>query len=295
MKKTMVFAAAAALLASCQVSVVDITDADKLPTDELLPINLSMGVDTKVTDTEYEYGDRVGIFVVNQPNSLDTYDNHYTNMEFTYNGSWSPAERMFWYDKITPADFYCYYPYTSYVSNVYEHDFTVAADQRDLNALKSSDFAWGKLTNVYPTNEVVNVNTNHILSSIKVYLEPGDGFTWDALNSADIKVSLRNMMTTARINLAEGSVYAVGGDNEMTLYHDGDHYCAVVVPQDVYDWEEFIVINVNGSEYKLKKNFTFRSGKRHKFTVKVNKTGNGVNVGIGGWEEDEEDNGGTAE
>ena len=102
-------------------------------------------------------------------------------------------------------------------------------------------------------------------------------------------------MTTARINLAEGSLYAIGDETEMTLYHDGDHYRAVVVPQDVYDWEEFIVINVNGSEYKLKKNFTFRSGKRHKFTVKVNKTGNGVNVGIGGWEEDEEDNGGTAE
>jgi hypothetical protein len=69
-----------------------------------------------------------------------------------------------------------------------------------------------------------------------------------------------------------------------------------MVPQYAYQNEGFmIVVNVNGSEYKLKKNFEFQSGRRHRFTVRVNKTGNGVNVGIGGWDEDEGDNGGTAE
>ena len=54
-------------------------------------------------------------------------------------------------------------------------------------------------------------------------------------------------------------------------------------------------MNVNGVDYALKKGFTFLSGKQHKFTVNVNKTGSGVNVGVGDWEVDTEDNGGDAE
>jgi hypothetical protein len=40
---------------------------------------------------------------------------------------------------------------------------------------------------------------------------------------------------------------------------------------------------------------TFKANKQHKFTVTLNKVNNGVNVGIGGWETDEEDYGGSAE
>jgi hypothetical protein len=40
---------------------------------------------------------------------------------------------------------------------------------------------------------------------------------------------------------------------------------------------------------------TFKAGKQHKFTVTLNKSSNGVNIGIGGWTEDEEDYGGDAE
>ena len=54
-------------------------------------------------------------------------------------------------------------------------------------------------------------------------------------------------------------------------------------------------MTVNGTEYAFKRGFTFEPGRQHKFTVTVNKTGSGVNVGVGGWEEDDWDNGGDAE
>lgn len=69
----------------------------------------------------------------------------------------------------------------------------------------------------------------------------------------------------------------------------------MVVPQTVPDGSELIVVTVNGTEYAFKKGFTFDSGRQHKFTVTVNKTGSGVNVGVGGWDEDGNDNGGDAE
>ena len=288
--------AAAALMASCQSVTVEPVEPEQNPAEELLPMNISLDVATKVTDYEYEYDDKVGLYVVTQPNSLSSFDNHYNNIQLTYQYAWNPSQDMCWYDKTTYTDFYCYYPYTSYVGDVNSMSFNVASDQRDLNALKASDFAWGKATGVYPTQDPVSIQTNHIMSSIKVYLEPGDGFTYESFSSANISVSLRGVRNNAQIDLESGSVSAVGDCGEMYLYCDSDCFRGIVVPQYAYEYEGFmIVVNVNGSEYKLKKNFEFQSGRRHRFTVRVNKTGNGVNVGIGGWDEDEGDNGGTAE
>ena len=60
--------------------------------------------------------------------------------------------------------------------------------------------------------------------------------------------------------------------------------------------ENFIVVNIDGEVYTMtKEDFTFVGGKRHTFTVTVSKTGSGLNVNIGAWEEDDVDNGGTAE
>ena len=290
MKKTIAFAAVAVILASCQTSL---TPTER-PVDEPMEIHLSMGLTTKVTDTAFEDGDKVGIYVVHQTDVLQTTGNHYDNIEHTFNGGWTGAETMYWMDKSTPADFYCYYPYAS-VTDVNAHAFTVAADQSDIQSLKDSDFAWGKAEKIAPTTQVVDLMTNHIMSSIKVYLQVGDGFTADSFAETDIKVNLRNVKNNALVNLADGSVTAQGSEVQMTPYKDNGYYRAVVVPQTVADGAELVVVTVNGTEYALKKGFTFVSGKRHKFTVTVNKTGNGVNVGIGSWEEDDEDNGGSAE
>lgn len=296
MKKVLAFAAFAAFMAACQSVAVEPAQPEQNPAEELLPMNISLDVATKVTDYEYEYDDKVGLYVVTQPNSLSSFDNHYNNIQLTYQYAWNPSQDMYWYDKTTYTDFYCYYPYTSYVGDVNSMSFNVASDQRDLNSLKASDFAWGKATGVYPTQDPVSIQTNHIMSSIKVYLEPGDGFTYESFSSANISVSLRGVRNNAQIDLESGSVSAVGDCGEMYLYCDSDCFRGIMVPQYAYQNEGFmIVVNVNGSEYKLKKDFEFQSGRRHRFTVRVNKTGNGVNVGIGGWDEDEGDNGGTAE
>lgn len=46
-----------------------------------------------------------------------------------------------------------------------------------------------------------------------------------------------------------------------------------------------IVVLINKKEYTLKKAFTFETNKRYKFTVTVDKTNEGINVGIGNWED----------
>lgn len=291
MKRIFAFAAASLALAACQ-STLD-------PVEERMAINFSIGVTTKVTDNAFDNGDKAGIYVVHwsnepyQENEILTSGNYYDNVEYTYQDGWQ-GETMYWYDKHTPADFYCYYPYAE-ISDINSHDFCVADDQSNLQNLKNSDFVWGKAREVAPGTRNVEINTNHIMSSIKIFIEAGDGFTAETFANMDISVNLRNVRNNAAINLADGSVTAFGDPVQMTPYMDDGFYRAIVVPQEVADGSELIVVTVNGTEYALKKGFTFVSGKRHKFTVTVNKTGSGVNVGIGGWEEDEEDNGGSAE
>ena len=61
--------------------------------DETLMMNISMDIATKVTDTSFESGDEVGIYVVNyvddEPGTLAVSGNHYDNVKHTYSTSWT--------------------------------------------------------------------------------------------------------------------------------------------------------------------------------------------------------------
>jgi hypothetical protein len=122
----------------------------------------------------------------------------------------------------------------------------------------------------------------------------GNGFTAESLAAAEVSVKLNNFKTASTINLATGEISATGNAQSITPYYIEGSYKALIVPQTV-NAENFITVTVDGRDYNLNKGFTFQSGKRHTFTVTLSKTSNGVNVSIGAWEDDEIDNGGTAE
>ncbi|MBO5234619.1 MAG: fimbrillin family protein, partial [Alistipes sp.] len=85
MKKILLLAAMAAMVA-CSKSV---ENAPATPEADKLPINISTTL-TRATDAAFEAGDKVGIFVVNEPNALTTSGNHVDNMGFTYSTTWTP-------------------------------------------------------------------------------------------------------------------------------------------------------------------------------------------------------------
>ena len=288
MKKFFVLAAMAAMV-SCSNNVEDVPTI--LETDKL-PINISTTL-TRATDSAFEAGDKVGIFVVNEPNELAASGNHVDNMGFTYSTKWTPDTEVYWLDKSTKADFYCYYPYAE-AANTTAHSFATKADQSSLANYKASEFLWGKVAGVAPTEEAVNITTNHTFSNALIILKPGDGFTEESLAAATKSVKICGVKTNATIDLATGVATANGNATEVVPYLEGSQYRALIVPQTTAEGV-LIVVTVNGTEYKLSRAMTFKANKQHKFTVTLNKVGNGVNIGIGGWETDEEDYGGDAE
>lgn len=289
MKKLFTLMAAVVAMVSCSNNVENVPTT---PETDRLPINISTTL-TRATDSAFEAGDKVGIFVVNEPNALATSGNHVDNMGFTYSSKWTPDTPIYWLDQTTKADFYCYYPYAE-AANTTAHTFATKADQSSLANYKASEFLWGKTTGIAPTEEAVNITTNHTFSNALVILKPGDGFTEESLAAATKSVKICGVKTNATINLATGVATANGNATEVTPYLDGAQYRALIVPQTTAEGA-LIVVTVDGVDYTLTRSMTFKANKQHKFTVTLNKVSNGVNVGIGGWETDEEDYGGSAE
>ena len=85
--KRILLAAAVMLIASCSKNS-NTGDEPSPVKPTQIPINVSMGVWTRATDTAYESGDKVGIYVVNYNGSaagtLQSSGNHVDNMRFSY-------------------------------------------------------------------------------------------------------------------------------------------------------------------------------------------------------------------
>ena len=299
MRKEKLFAASAALLTilACQKEPqMGVPSGEP----ELLPIELSMELQTKASNTTFDQYDEVGIYVVNysygSANSLQGSGNYYDNVKMTYDYGWTQENQMYWMDKSTPADFYCYHPYSSTENNALSHAFETRPDQSLLENYKASDFLWGKLSGAAPTKETLSLTTRHILSNIKINLVRGKGFTYERWTNATKSVKVKNVYTDADINLSDGRVYPTGMIQDVIPYQtETDAYKAVIVPQTISDGQALVSITVDNVEFLFKKGFTFVPGKQHNFTIRVNRTGSGIDVGIEDWGNDGTDNGGDAE
>lgn len=171
--------------------------------------------------------------------------------------------------------------------------FDVAADQSAVAAYKASDLLVGSKLNVAPKKQAVGIVAKHVMSQVEIVLKAGNGFTNASLASAEVSLRLNDMKTSATVDLSTAAVTATGTASSLTPYKDGGTYRAIVVPQKV-DMGNLITVTVDGTDYNLKKAFTFTAGKRHTFTVTLAKTGSGIDVSIGAWDVDDTDNGGTA-
>ncbi len=261
------------------------------PETPKIPINIATSV-TKITDTAFESGDAVGLYVVNTPSELKQSGNHVDNVKFAYNGEkWEAPNQLYWYDNKTPADFYAYYPYRASAS-VSAFPFSVQTDQSTEEGYRASEFLYGNKKNVAPTDEPVLINTAHLMSCLRVELKTGTGWTDSDISAATMTIT--GLQTAAKINLADGSISADGGVADITpLTLGGGVFRAIVVPQSVSDIE-LVKFKVGNYDYVFKASKTFEGGKQHKCTLVVNRTSEGINIGIDPWEDGDEF-GGTVE
>lgn len=297
MKKGLVLIAAASLVLSC---------SEKPPIQELekIPINISVGLQTRANDSAFENEDEIGLYVVNYDGetagTLKSEGNQVNNVQFTYDGSsWNSTEDIYWKDQNTSADFYAYYPYSASITSVTAHAFGVQADQSVEDSFWASDFLWGKSAKVSPTPMAVPIKTSHVFSRIVLDIKPGNGFTDDAWEAATKSVSIQEVKTSATIDLSTGVATATGSAGSVIPFAYSASgttvtYRAMIVPQVVEDNSKLVVVTVDGVDYVYRKGFTFNANTEYKFAVTVNKTEGGVDMSIGEWTIDENLNEGEA-
>lgn len=296
MRKTVLFCMALfALLIGCSKGSEGIVPDPVPPSIESkkIPISISTQI-TRATDSGFERDDKVGLYVVNYNGStsgtLAAKGNQVDNMRFTFSGSWTPDQEIYWKDETTNADFYTYYPYTSSISNIAALPVSVQANQSSEANFKASDFLWGKNTNIAPTKESVSISVKHTMSNIIVKLLPGAGYKVEDLATAIVTIT--GLKTNATVNLTTGMVTATGITTEITPRIETGQYRALVVPQSVTDID-LIRVKVGDNTYLLKQTMDFISNKQYTCTITIDRSSQGINIGIGEWEVDDNDYGGT--
>ena len=310
LNKCLYIAAVSFFLLACSSGAENGVDDEPTPPQPEKPtVRIPIGISTyitRVTETAYESGDRIGLYVVNRNddgshNELKPSGNYVDNMRYTYSyNTWTPDETVYWKDDKTCADFYLYYPYQAGHVNENPMVFKVEADQSDVNSYKKSDVIVGSTLNVAPSQTTVHIASKHVMSRVVIALKPGEGFTDASLAASDVKVTLNVPAVSANIDLATGKVEPImNHDGEsltmtpMTPYKDGNVYRAIVVPQQVAQ-TNLIKVNVDGRDFLFSKAFNFESGKSYTFNVTLAKESSGLNATITGWDSDDVDYGGTA-
>ena len=130
--------------------------------DTKIPISITPQI-TDDRDIHFERDDKVGLYVVNyngtNAGQLTTSGNHVDNLRFSYSDNWTPDKKIHWKDENTKADFFCYYPYTSTISNVSSLPIAVKEDQSSEESYKASHLLWGMKNGLVPINGSWNIET----------------------------------------------------------------------------------------------------------------------------------------
>lgn len=234
---------------------------------------------TKATAESFEIGDKVSVWAVEyaaeEAPELQLGGNFLNNELLTYNGSaWTPSRKVYWSEK--PCDFYAVYPCIR-PNSVESYVFEIQADQNApetdgaLGGYEASDLLFAKAENVSRADGKVRLQFKHMMSKCVVNVIKGDKFEGEF--PEDIAVHIYNTVTTADLNLANGSVekYALGNKKTITMKKlASDKFEAVVIPQNIERRTPLIEISMGGIAYLMEYSLSFKPGYQHTINLTVN-------------------------
>lgn len=256
-----------------------------------LPINVDGYISqeaTKVSANGFELGDALGLYAVNYsnenqvPGTLLSEGNQADHVKYILSdGGWNPVRPVYYKDVNTNVDIYTFYPYAQ-PKSVDEYTFEVSKDQSTpkkngvLGGYETSDFLWGKVTNVTPTEGKIKVTLEHKMAGAHVILAEGEGFGEGEFETLEKSVMVSGTTRKATIDLSTGVVTPLGGAQAtgivMAPQSDGS-FRAIVVPQTLAPNTEMFTITVDGIPYRFGKSetFVYEANKLSTFTITVNK------------------------
>ena len=243
---------------------------------------------TRATATDFELGDRIGLYVADAKAPLELAGNLVNNEALTFYGNkWEAGRTLYWDEGTYNA--YAYYPFMADVTSVTDQPFSVSTDQSTqqtataLGGYEASDLLFATTKDVKASDSPVRLTFKHIMSKLKIRLIKGEDFEGDMPTTA--KVYIHNTVPTATIDLQAGVAtrYVKGTRQTIIAHQDGDtSYSAIIVPQRIDNRQPLVEVEMMGVSYLFESKFLFKPGTEHLVNLVISENPDKVKINIGG-------------
>ena len=237
---------------------------------------------TRATDTSFEQGDKVGIFLTDQNKAIELAGNYVTNVPLTFQGStWNTPKPLYWNEGT--YDVYAYYPYIPSITSVTDQPFSVATDQNTGQGFENSDLLWTAKKGIAASSGTVNLHFSHRLSRIQLQLAKSDDYEGELPDEAEIYI--HNTVVDGTLDYNVGMVTCERHASPKTIKARslGNHcYAAIVIPQRLNNRVPLVEVVSHGVSYLYESRFLFKPGVQHNVQLVLSNNPDRVKIEIGG-------------
>lgn len=268
-------------------------DADDMRTDPTLPAEMTFTMThpsqrTRATDTGFENGDKVGLFVCSADAKLEIGGNLVNNEALTCdNGKWNAGRTLYWDDGTYNA--YAYYPYISQITSIEDLPFSVSTDQgtvdqeTGIDGYEASDLLYARTTGISASADPISLTFSHIMSKVTIRLVKGEDFEGDM--PTDAVVYVHNTVPEATVDLSAGIVTrnTFGTRATITARQNSDYmFSAIIVPQRIENRMPLIEVVMKGVSYVYESTFQFKPGTEHLINLIISDNPEQIKIEVGG-------------
>lgn len=223
----------------------------------IVRINASLNGFTKATDTAFEEGDGIGLFITTGSDAF------ISNARFEFkNGSFSSDVEHKWYeDRQLVSNVFAYYPYNKSIS-LENYSITIPRDQNIDRLYKSADLLLASTT-ATPNDEIIRLNFHHAFSKLDI----------SVVNNTNIGIEdlvFDNITITGTVDIINQTIKVSEELSSVSSHYDGNgHYSMILLPQVakpqlIIQFDDYSEIT-----YNLDSEVRFTSGKRYKAEVVI--------------------------
>ena len=272
-------------LASC--SNDDSTEAPKSAKDTPMTFDVIHPSQTRATATEFENGDKIGVYIAKADAPLEIGGNTLNNEPLTLtSGTWTPSQNLYWDEGTYNA--YAYYPYMS-VTSIEDQPVSVATDQSkgatdgEKSAYEASDLLYAQAKGLTASTSPVTLSFRHIMSKLTIRLVKGEDFEGDMPTDAEIYI--HNTVPTATLDISAGIVTrdVKGKTSTIKARQESDfQFGAIIVPQRLDNRVPLVEVVMKGVSYLFESKFLFKPGVDHLVNLVITDNPEQVKIEVGG-------------
>ncbi|MBR2359577.1 MAG: fimbrillin family protein [Bacteroidaceae bacterium] len=259
-------------MASCVIAASCSNTEEKIypiKDNENVSFTASMKKLSRATETEFEEGDEIAVYAVQEDengNTLLKSSGNYANfISYTYSGGKFVNENGIARPTEFGVRYFAIYP-KSAGSSVPTNKFYVKTNQSASGQYTLSDYCTA--VSEVTMEKDVNLIFSHRMSHAIINLE-GEG-----IGTGTPTVKLNNVNTGCDIDLNANTFIAFESRSAVYCEDNGTNsYKAIIVPQTIEEGSPFISVTLNNKEYVLKaaSDIVFASGKQQVFNLVIKK------------------------